>query len=187
MAARCPYPASPSRPPRGSVARGAAGGPRGAAAPGAAGGPRDGAPRGVTAASRALALACALLAAMSACAPLYLPPVPEAPPRPEHTQLDSTSSLDVVAGRPVLTLVLSRLVGPEGGSWLDVQWFGPGNAEVASASLWVTPADVGRTIELPLPDDVDAEPGEWRAVVSHLGAYVRQFQVDLAADPEPGP
>ena len=27
--------------------------------------------------------------------------------------------------------------------------------------------------------------GEWRAVVSHAGAYLRQFRVDLAADPEP--
>ncbi|HEX7039948.1 MAG TPA: hypothetical protein VF202_07555 [Trueperaceae bacterium] len=130
----------------------------------------------------ALAAGLVLVAALAACRPLYIPPIPEVPPRPEHTQLDATSSLDVVDGRPVLTLVLSRLAGPESGSWLDVQWFDPGNAEVASASLWVTPADVGRSLELPLPDDVEAVPGEWRAVVSQRGAFLRQFRVDLAAD-----
>ena len=133
----------------------------------------------------ASALALALAATLVACRPLYLPPVPEPSPAPAHTLLDGTSGLDVVAGRPVLTLVLARLTGPEDGSWLDVQWFGPSNAQVASGSVWVTPADVGRSLELPLPGDVEPVAGEWRAVVSHAGAYLRQFRVDLAADPEP--
>ncbi|HZW27583.1 MAG TPA: hypothetical protein VFF08_03970 [Trueperaceae bacterium] len=122
-----------------------------------------------------------LLAVVAACRPLYLPPVPEAPPRPQHTLLAASSRLEVVDGRPVLTLVLAHLVGPASGSWLDVQWFAPNNAEAASASLWVTPEDLGRTLEVSLPADVAAMPGEWRAVVSHLGAYLRQFRVELAA------
>ncbi len=131
-----------------------------------------------------LALAAVTLALVAtACRPLYLPPVPEPPPRPDLTLLDATSSLDVAAGRPVLTLVLSRLAGPEGGSWLYVQWFDPGNDEVASSSVWVTPDDVGRTLELALPEDVAVSPGEWRAVVSQDGAYLRQFLVEVTDRP----
>lgn len=132
----------------------------------------------------ALALSLLVATVLVGCRPLYLPPVPEAPPLPEHTLLDAGSVLVVVDGRPVLTLALARLVGPEEGSWLDVQWFGPTNALAASASLWVTPAEVGVAHVLPLPDDVEPVPGEWRVVVSHAGAFLRQFRVDLAADPE---
>jgi hypothetical protein len=35
-----------------------------------------------------------------------------------------------------------------------------------------------------LPDDVEVVPGEWRAVVSVDGVLLRQFRVDVAADPE---
>lgn len=124
------------------------------------------------------AAACLLLAG---CRPLYLPPVPDSPTQPQHTRLDSSSALELVADRPVLTLVLAELVGPDGGGWLNVQWFGPSNAEVASDSTWVTREEVGTTIEFALPADVELVTGEWRATVSFAGMLLRQFRLDVDA------
>src|SRR5690554_2866990 len=103
------------------------------------------------------------------CRPLYLPPVPDSPTQPRHSRLDSSSALELVDERPVLTIVLAELVGPPGGGWLNVQWFGPSNVEEASDSTWVTPDEVGTTIEFALPADVETVSGEWRATVSFAG------------------
>ena len=129
-----------------------------------------------------LILAAALGLLVSACKPLYLPPVPESPTQPRHTRLDSSSALELVDGRPTLTLVLAELVGPAGGGWLNVQWFGPRNVEEASDSAWVTSEAAGTTIEFALPADVAIVPGEWRATVSFTGTLLRQFRLDVAAD-----
>lgn len=128
-----------------------------------------------------------LLAILTACRPLYLPAVPEAPPLPSHTLLHASSSLEVVSGRPVLTLLLSSLADGDDGAWLAVQWFSPRNVQVASESLWVDANDVGRSLRFALPADVAVAPGEWRAVVSQGGAFLRQFRVDLVADPDSVP
>lgn len=125
-----------------------------------------------------LALACVALAA---CRPLYLPPVPQSPTQPRHSRLDASSAVALVADRPVLTVVLAELVGPDGGGWLYVQWFGPSNAEMASDASWVTGSDVGTTIEFPLPPDVELTPGEWRAAVSYDGFLLRQFRLEVPA------
>ncbi|HEX7002264.1 MAG TPA: hypothetical protein VF164_11285 [Trueperaceae bacterium] len=128
------------------------------------------------------ALALTLVwAALAACQPLYLPPVPESPTQPRHSRLDSSSALALVSGRPVLTVVLAELVGPQGGGWLYVQWFGPANVEMASDASWVTGADVGTTIEFPLPPDVELTGGEWRAAVSYAGFLLRQFRLEVPA------
>lgn len=119
---------------------------------------------------------------VAACKPLYLPPVPESPTQPQHTRLDSSSALELVDGRPILTLVLAELVGPAGGDWLNVQWFGPSNVEEASDSAWVTSDAVGTTIEFALPADVAMVSGEWRATVSYAGRLLRQFRLDVVAD-----
>ncbi len=123
-----------------------------------------------------LVLACLLL---GGCKPLYLPPVPDSPTAPVHTRLGSTSALAQVTGRPVLTVVLAELVAPEGGGWLNVQWFGPSNTELASDSAWVTSDDVGMTLTFALPEDVAFTPGEWRAAVSFGGFLLRQFTLEV--------
>lgn len=111
------------------------------------------------------------LLALSGCTPLYLPPIPARElPRSERLRLSSASGLTLDGGALVLTVVLTQL--PREG-WLAVQWFSPDNREVASDALWLTRADVGvsRRLSLPRPP----EPGEWRAVLSFEGEFVRQL------------
>jgi hypothetical protein len=113
-----------------------------------------------------------LLLALTACTPLYLPPVPARDPVPQVARLSlgNTSVLTLSAGTLQLSVSLERV--PEEG-WLAVQWFAPNNRQVASDALWVGPQDeqFRRTFFLPQPPT----EGEWRAVVSFGGSYVRQF------------
>ncbi len=128
---------------------------------------------------RGLLTAAVICVAVIGCRPLYLPPVPDSPTQPRHTRLDSSSALELVSGRPVLTLVIAELVGQQGGGWLNVQWFGPRNVEEASDSTWVTGEEVGTTLEFELPADVEVAHGEWRVVVSYGGMLIRQFTLDV--------
>src|SRR5690606_32694753 len=85
-------------------------------------------------------------------------------------------------------LMLSLVPGdsmPADGAWLAVQWFGPSNTLLASDSLWVDGGDP-QTLVFELPADVTAVPGAWRAVVSLASVLLRQFRVDVIADPEEG-
>lgn len=151
------------------------------------------APRAALRACRVAAGLCALCA-LSACMPLYVPLVPESPAAPaavtlgDSVTLAATSRLDLAVGRPrlVLTVVATGPVSTEQrGGWLDVQWFGPSGSQAASQSVWVEPGQVGDELEFELPGDVVAGKGEWRAVVSMDGVLLRQFRVDVVADPEP--
>lgn len=103
------------------------------------------------------------------------------------------SALELVAGRPQLTFGVVGLV--EDG-WVDVQWFAPDGHEAASESRWAelegsrapgedgarrpgsasAEAAVGPWV-LRLPDDVALVAGEWRAVVSMQGRFLRQFRL----------
>jgi len=126
---------------------------------------------------RLAAVVVVLLAALSACQPLYLPLVPARVPVQEVAQLGDASSLTVAGGTLRLHLVLEQV--PKAG-WLAVQWFGPDGREAASDSVWVTPADDGQGRTLSLPARVAVSQGEWRALVSVGSDIVRQFRVTVA-------
>lgn len=126
-------------------------------------------------AARLLPLVLLLLAsALAACRPLYIPLVPEIArpdPRPRVQ-----AELTLREGRPLLSLAVLE-VAEEG--WLAVQWFGPNNREAASQSVWLDTDAVGLGFDLALPDDVDAVPGEWRALLSMHAAVIRQLSIDV--------
>ncbi len=119
-----------------------------------------------------------VLVSLTACTPLYVPPVPARIPVHEVAQLGDGSSLRHVDGTLTLHVVLERL--PEAG-WLAVQWFAPDGKEAASDSVWVGPADVGEGRTLTLPARVAVRAGEWRAVVSMKGDVLRQFRTTVPA------
>ena|SRR5690554_5090664 len=107
---------------------------------------------------------------LGGCRPLYLPPVPEAPPYdPGARVVSSVSELDA-AGRPRLELTLADL---DAGGWLAVQWMAPSGRQAASASIWVEPEEPAAVFVLPA--DVELSAGEWRAVVSLGSLLLRQF------------
>lgn len=129
----------------------------------------------------------AALYALAGCRPLYIPLVPDAPPAPTAVRLAADSHLAVVAGRPSLVLSLTATgtaAQVQDGAWLDVQWFGPSGRQAASESLWLDGERSGEDFTVELPADVVVVPGEWRAVVSMDGVVLRQFRVDVTADPE---
>lgn len=108
--------------------------------------------------------------ALSACMPLYLPPVPDPPPFEAGTRVVAFTAELNAAGRPSLELTLADLHAP---GWLAVQWMAPDNRQAASDSVWVEPATPTATFALPA--DVEPRPGEWRAVVSFGKLLLRQF------------
>lgn len=115
-----------------------------------------------------------LLVALTACRPLYLPPVPgDGLPEPHPVRLTAVSGLTLGAdGRPTLRVDVVDLPAP---GWLAVQWFGPKGGEVASDSAWLEPE--AASAEFVLPADVDPASGEWRAVVSFGGRLLRQYLI----------
>lgn len=132
-------------------------------------------------------LALAFGASLGACRPLYVPLVPDDAPQPvARTRLAAESELRLVAGRPLLRLVVAD-IAPESrdGDWLAVQWFGPSGRLEASESQWLDASSEGAALSFELPADVTVMPGEWRAVASLGGFVLRQFRVDVATDPEP--
>lgn len=110
------------------------------------------------------------------CQPLYLPPVPTPLEAPERFELEGSAA--IVDGRPSLDLAIRR-VPAEG--WLAIQWFSPGNREVASESLWIASADEGQSFRIALPEDVEPLPGRWRAVLSRGDEVIRQLSVTVPA------
>lgn len=121
---------------------------------------------------------------LASCMPLYVPLVPEPPSVPTGARVTDESSLDLTDARPRLAVtVVPGDSLPPGGAWLAVQWFGPANTQVASDSVWVEGSALA-VHAFVLPLDVEVVPGEWRALVSLDGVLLRQFRVDVAADPE---
>jgi len=120
------------------------------------------------------ALALLLTSASPSCRPLYLPPLPEMLPVLEEQTRLSGVRLREVFGTLQLSFVPVAL--PADG-WLAVQWFPPAGPEVASQSVWLDAATLGRTVRLSWPSDVSREtPGRWRAVLSFAGRVVRQVE-----------
>lgn len=109
---------------------------------------------------------------MTGCVPLFLPPVPSSLPEIEPKLLVRDVRVVREDGVPVVAFTL-RSLPAEG--WMAVQWFPPAGGEVASASVWLAPEDVGREIRAGFPRDVDrAQEGRWRVVLSWDGVFVRQ-------------
>lgn len=126
-----------------------------------------------------------VLAGLVACQPLYVPLVPTAPDVELPATLADDGTLSLAAGRPRLQVSLASLpAGQAAGGWLAVQWFGPAGAQAASDARWVDEDSVGAVLTFDLPADIAVTPGEWRAIVSLEGMLLRQFRVDVTADPE---
>ncbi|MFO7547176.1 MAG: hypothetical protein R6W77_16920 [Trueperaceae bacterium] len=120
---------------------------------------------------------------LAACRPLYLPIVPDEVPVALEVRLTDDSTITLTDGRPQLSLVPESVEVP---GWLDVQWFAPNGREAASMSVWLEPsaqegsqAPAARAVVVTLPVDVDLVPGEWRALVSMGGRFLRQFRIDV--------
>ena len=118
-----------------------------------------------------LALA-ALGMALSACTPLYVPPVPSAPEIEEPVRIGRESSLEVRDGSLVAVLAVASRSAP---GWLTLQWFDPGLAEVASDSVWLEAAADPTVLRIGIPAYVEVRPGRWRLVVAYRGEVVRQL------------
>lgn len=119
-------------------------------------------------------LLATLILTVTACQPLYIPPVPAPLELPERYEIDASARLD--EGRPLLIIELGNVVEP---AWLAIQWFAPNNREVASESIWITPADEGGTLSRGLPADVEVTSGRWRAILSVAERVVRQLSVEV--------
>lgn len=128
---------------------------------------------------RKRACLAALLALLTACTPLYLPPVPEGEPVTIRESLELRGAPGLRrASEGGLELRLRLLRVPEAG-WLELQWFAPDNQQVASDAAWLGPADADTELSLFLPGEAELAPGQWRAVVSFGGMLVRQFTLEL--------
>jgi len=132
-------------------------------------------------------LGLALLAALpSACVPLFVPPVPTDPlqPAPAWRVAGDAALAPVLAvdGRVAGLRLSLRFDEVPASAWVAVQWFGPVGRERASDARWVEPGDAGRTWTWDAPDDLELEPGRWRAVLSVGDLLLRQFDVELPAE-----
>ena len=135
---------------------------------------------------RSAAVAACLAASLSitACTPLFVPPVPSDALVPAPTwRLAGDAALRASAFDEGPRLrVRFRFEAIAADAWVAVQWFGPSGGERASASVWVTRGDVGRTFALDLPDDVDVTVGAWRALISVDGRVLRQVDAVVPAE-----
>lgn len=119
---------------------------------------------------------------LSACVPLYFPPVPSRDREPMVTQMDIGNSAGVRLRGERLELSLQLNAVPDEG-WLAVQWYSPKNLQVASDALWVTEEDISFSRLVLLPGDIEVIPGQWRAVVSFGSDLLRQFSL-VIPDPQ---
>ncbi len=114
---------------------------------------------------------------LGSCTFTYIPPLREARvPAPRLTIVDNKSGLEQNETSLRLTLELATV--PEA-DWLAVQWFDPGNDEVAAESVWLEPAPDSQAVTVPLPPRIALEDGLWRVVVSYQGELARQFSVTV--------
>jgi|OM-RGC.v1.026426421 hypothetical protein len=111
---------------------------------------------------------------LTACMPLFLPPVPAELPTIEPRLRVGEAEIAWHEGEPTVMLQI-REIEREG--WLALQWFPPSGGEVASASVWLDATLVGTELTVPFPVGVPRErSGRWRVVVSWDGAFVRQLE-----------
>ncbi len=110
---------------------------------------------------------------LGSCTFTYIPPLREArAPEPRLTVVDKKSTLEQNETSLKLTLELATVPKAD---WLAVQWFDPGNDEVAAESVWLEPAPEPQAVAVSLPPRTALENGLWRAVVSYQGKLLRQF------------
>lgn len=117
----------------------------------------------------------------SGCRPLFVPAVPaDLPPFPNELRL-SEIRLAADGDRVEVAFVADAVPAP---TWVSVQWFPPAGRAVASASVRLTEASVGRDLRMGFPDDVArARAGVWRAVLSADGRILRQLEWTEPAGP----
>lgn len=122
---------------------------------------------------------------LTACTPLFVPPVPSDVLVPEPAWRlagDAELRVAVFSEGPRLR-VRFGFEAIARGAWVAVQWFGPTGGERASVAVWVDRGDEGRPFAVDLPDDVAIEPGAWRALISVGGQVLRQL--DAVVPPTP--
>ncbi len=124
---------------------------------------------------RLLVLCAFLLTTLAACSFAYLPLVPEGQEWEPALDLRGSRGLVLEDGELVLYVTLSEVPEPD---WLAVQWFGPGR-RTASASVWISPEQVGEELRIVLPAEVRLERGLWRVVLSYRLAVARQFSLTV--------
>ena len=118
-----------------------------------------------------------VLVFLAGCTFTYIPPLREARiPEPRLTIIDQKSSLEQTQTSLKLTLELATVPQAD---WLAVQWFSPGNDEVAAQSVWLEPAPEPQAVAVPLSPRIALADGLWRAVVSYQGKLARQFSVTV--------
>ncbi|TVR91690.1 MAG: hypothetical protein EA416_09090 [Trueperaceae bacterium] len=127
-----------------------------------------------------LAAFALLVAASSACVPLFVPPLPSDRLEPEPAfRLHGDARLEPAPGDDAGLVLVMRAAEVPAGGWLAVQWFGPSGPARASESVWFEPGSVGAEVRLETPPGLDVTPGEWRAVLSWDGRLVRQLRIEL--------
>jgi hypothetical protein len=130
------------------------------------------------------ALSLLLVAVLvTACVPLFLPPVPRDGLTPEAAwRVHGDAGLEVLVGAGGaargLRLTFTLVEVPEA-AWLALQWFGPTGGERASDARWVSPEDVGRPLVWEAPAGLELVAGRWRAVLSVGDRLLRQFDVEV--------
>lgn len=114
---------------------------------------------------------------LTACMPLFLPPVPseDLVAAPTWRLAGDAELRAITAGGSPRLRVRFRFEAVAADAWVAVQWFGPTGGERASVAVWVAQGDVGRPLAVDLPDDVALEPGTWRALISVEGRVLRQL------------
>ena len=127
-----------------------------------------------------LAAIALLVAAGSACVPLFIPPLPSDRLEPEPAfRLHGDARLERASeDGPGLVLVMRAAEVPSGG-WLAVQWFGPSGPARASESVWFDLEMLDAEVRLETPPSLEVTPGEWRAVLSWGGRLVRQLRIEV--------
>jgi len=118
----------------------------------------------------------ALLFVLSSCTFTYIPVVREV--RAPEPRLSVLGGSELLQNETSLELELKLATVPEA-DWLAVQWFDPGNDEVAAASVWLEPAPEPQALTLALPPRVALKDGLWRVVLSYQGQFTRQFSATV--------
>ena len=118
---------------------------------------------------------------LSACTPLYLPPLPKRADVQVAPRLTFSQASELRWTGQRLELSVTPTVVPKEG-WLAVQWFSPQNKQVASESFWLSDraAELGHLFVL--PGSLEAVPGEWRVALSFGGRFVRQFSATVPGE-----
>ena len=131
--------------------------------------------------SRAVVVALALLvAASSACVPLFIPPLPTDRLEFEPAfRLHGDARLEFVDDAEHRLVLIMRAAEVPRPGWLVVQWFGPSGPARAAESVWFDGDSLDVEVRLDTPPGLDVTPGEWRAVLSWDGRLVRQLRIDL--------